>query len=74
MGWALPCRSSLRGKVNTEKSISATYFEWLRLIRISLHKNWRCDNILLKTTIDELTDDANWESSEADEFSLDWYV
>lgn len=22
--------------------------------------------------IDELTDDANWESSEADEFSLDW--
>ena len=57
-----------------KKSISATYFEWLRLIRISLHKNWRCDNILLKTTIDELTDDANWESSEADEFSLDWYV
>ena len=34
-----------------KKSISATYFEWLRLIRISLHKNWRCDNILLKTTI-----------------------
>ena len=22
--------------------------------------------------IDEFTDDANWESSEADEFSLDW--
>ena len=34
-----------------KKSISVTYFEWLRLIRISLHKNWRCDNILLKTTI-----------------------
>ena len=34
-----------------KKSISATQNKWLRLIRISLHKNWRCDNILLKTTI-----------------------
>ena len=24
-----------------KKSISVTYFEWLRLIRISLHKNWK---------------------------------